>query len=180
MPRGRMLHMCFPQAWFNLSDPAVEEALYDSAGCAPLPRWIRAAKLPRMRPRCASFGTRSSRSCSARPSAGEREPASNGTRNQDHERHALPLRCIQHPGRAKCSARPAARHTSAECIAFLTDSVAHQPRGKEIGVIADYLGAQDRSDRRVPGSSSQCVSALHCDLLVRAQPGRAVVRQDRA
>jgi transposase len=35
----------------------------------------------------------------------------------------------------------AARHTSAELIAFLADIVANQPRGKEIHVIADNLSA---------------------------------------
>ena len=34
-----------------------------------------------------------------------------------------------------------ARHTSAEFVAFLTDIVANQPRGKEIHVIADNLSA---------------------------------------
>ena len=29
----RMLRIYFLQQWFNLSDPAVEEALYDSGGC---------------------------------------------------------------------------------------------------------------------------------------------------
>jgi transposase len=33
------------------------------------------------------------------------------------------------------------RHTSAEFVAFLSDIVAHQPRGKEIHVIADNLSA---------------------------------------
>src|SRR6202451_1536491 len=37
--------------------------------------------------------------------------------------------------------KTAARHTSAECVAFLTDIVANQPRGKEIHVIADNLSA---------------------------------------
>jgi len=37
--------------------------------------------------------------------------------------------------------KTAARHTSAEFVAFLTDIVAHQPRGKEIHVIADNLSA---------------------------------------
>jgi len=37
--------------------------------------------------------------------------------------------------------KTAARHTSAEFIAFLTDIVANQPRGKEIHVIADNLSA---------------------------------------
>ena len=37
--------------------------------------------------------------------------------------------------------KTATRHTSAEFVAFLTDIVAHQPRGKEIHVIADNLSA---------------------------------------
>jgi transposase len=37
--------------------------------------------------------------------------------------------------------KTAERHTSAEFVAFLTDIVAHQPRGKEIHVIADNLSA---------------------------------------
>jgi transposase len=35
--------------------------------------------------------------------------------------------------------KTAARHTSAEFVAFLTDIVAHRPKGKEIHVIADNL-----------------------------------------
>ena len=30
MPMGRMLRIYFMQQWFNLSDPAMEDALYDS------------------------------------------------------------------------------------------------------------------------------------------------------
>jgi transposase len=37
--------------------------------------------------------------------------------------------------------KTAARHTSAEFVAFLTDIVANQPKGKEIHVIADKLSA---------------------------------------
>lgn len=37
--------------------------------------------------------------------------------------------------------KTADRHTSAEFVAFLTDIVAHQPKGKEIHVIADNLSA---------------------------------------
>src|SRR2546425_3220007 len=32
----RMLRIYFLQQWFNLSDPAVEESLYDSAGMGPV------------------------------------------------------------------------------------------------------------------------------------------------
>jgi transposase len=37
--------------------------------------------------------------------------------------------------------KTAARHTSAEFVAFLTDLVINQPRGKEIHVIANNLSA---------------------------------------
>src|SRR5438445_3837550 len=45
--------------------------------------------------------------------------------------------------------KTAARHTSAEFVAFLTDIVIDQPRGKEIHVIADNLSAH--KSRRVDG-----------------------------
>ena len=57
----RMLRIYFLQQWFNLSDPAVEESLYDSAGmrqfvgvdlgCAPVPELLRsliALEAPRL------------------------------------------------------------------------------------------------------------------------------------
>lgn len=40
--------------------------------------------------------------------------------------------------------KTAARHTSAEFVAFLTDIVAHPPRRKEVRVIADNLSAKTR------------------------------------
>ena len=41
--------------------------------------------------------------------------------------------------------KTAARHTSAEFVAFLADIVAHQPRGKQIHVICDNLSAPSKS-----------------------------------
>lgn len=41
----------------------------------------------------------------------------------------------------RCSVRPQSGKTSAEFVAFLTDIVTKQPRGKEIHVIADKLSA---------------------------------------
>jgi hypothetical protein len=77
--------------------------------------------------------------------------------------------------------KTAERHTSAEFVAFLTDIVINQPRGKEIHVIADNLSAhKSQTGQRFPGSASKGSLALHSDLLVVAQPSRAVVRQDRA
>src|SRR5438309_4395952 len=53
----RMLRIYFLQQWFNLSDPAVEEALYDSGGCGSSWALIWAVSRYRTRPRCASSGT---------------------------------------------------------------------------------------------------------------------------
>src|SRR5450759_4353788 len=54
----RMLQIYFLQQWFNLSDPAVEEALYDSAvsrgfggsdvGCYPVPDETTVCKCPQL------------------------------------------------------------------------------------------------------------------------------------
>jgi len=50
----RMLRVYFLQQWFNLSDPAVEEALYDSAVMRQFVGIDWGGNLRRMRPRCAS------------------------------------------------------------------------------------------------------------------------------
>jgi hypothetical protein len=61
----RMLRIYFLQHWFNLSDPAVEEALYDSQAMRRLLASTSAASRCRMRRRYAAFATCSS--CSRRP-----------------------------------------------------------------------------------------------------------------
>jgi len=69
----RMLRIYFLQQWFNLSDPAVEEALYDSAamrrfvGIDPRLREGRLSAASRFptRPRCAASATCSRRTISA-------------------------------------------------------------------------------------------------------------------
>lgn len=74
-----------------------------------------------------------------------------------------------------------ARHTSAEFVAFLNDTVANQPAGKEIHVIADNLSAhKTKQVQCIPGRTSNGPHALHADLFVLAQSGGVVVRQDRA
>ena len=57
----------------------------------------------------------------------------------DRKDPVLPLS----PGRAERHGlgKTVERHTSAEFVAFLSDIVIHQPRGKEIHVIADNLSA---------------------------------------
>ena len=56
--------------------------------------------------------------------------------------------------------KTAARHTSAEFVAFLADIVVNQPRGKEIHVIVDNLSAHKTTRRRLPGGTptSTCTS----------------------
>jgi hypothetical protein len=51
-----MLRIYFLQQWFNLADPAVEEALYDSATLRQLPGLTWDQSRCRTRPRCASSG----------------------------------------------------------------------------------------------------------------------------
>src|SRR5919198_6437064 len=50
----RLLRIYFVQQWFNLSDPAVEEALYDSLVMRQFVGLIWGASRYRMKPRCAS------------------------------------------------------------------------------------------------------------------------------
>ena len=50
----RMLRLYFVQPWFNLSDPGVEEALYDSAVLRQFVGIDRGRNRCPMKPRCAS------------------------------------------------------------------------------------------------------------------------------
>ena len=54
--------------------------------------------------------------------------------------HLVAVRRLQHQT-GEVLGKTAERHTSAEFVAFLTDIVINQPRGKEIHVIADNLSA---------------------------------------
>ena len=77
--------------------------------------------------------------------------------------------------------KTAAHHTSQEFVAFLADLVANQPRGKEIHIIADNLSAHKTSRvEQFLAAHPQTAPPLHADLLFLAQPGRKLVRQDRA
>ena len=83
----RMLRIYFLQQWFNLSDPAVEEALYDSAalrqfvgidlGCEPVPDETTVCKFRHLLEEHQLGGTN--------PGNGEPAPASTGGAN--HHRH---------------------------------------------------------------------------------------------
>jgi transposase len=60
----------------------------------------------------------------------------------EYKRHGtLSLYAAFNTKTGKVLGKTAARHTSAEFVAFLTDLVVNQPRGKEIHVIADNLSA---------------------------------------
>ena len=77
--------------------------------------------------------------------------------------------------------KTAARHTSQEFVAFLAELVANQPRGKEIHLIADNLSAhKTKRVEQFLAAHPKAPSPLHADLLLLAQPGRKLVRQDRA
>src|SRR6202453_247307 len=75
--------------------------------------------------------------------------------------------------------KTAERHTSAEFVAFLTDIVANQPKGKDPRDRRQTLRSQESTGQGVPRSAFQGSLALHSDILLMAQPSRAVVRQDR-
>ena len=73
------------------------------------------------------------------------------------------------------------RHTSEAFIDFLQDIVDTQPRRREIHVIVDNLSAhKTKRVQRVSRRPSPCPVTFHADLLVVAQPGRALVCEDRA
>ena len=78
--------------------------------------------------------------------------------------------------------KTAARHTSAEFVAFLTDIVAQPAQAAKRSTSSPTTSRRTRPSvvEQFLADASQRSSALHADLLVLAQPGRAVVRQDRA
>ena len=101
----RMLRIYFLQQWFNLSDPAVEEALYDSTvmrqfvgidlGCEPVPDETTVCKFRHLLEEHGTGGTD--------PGDGEPAPASAGGAN--HHRHD---RGRDHPARPDFDQEPAA------------------------------------------------------------------------
>jgi hypothetical protein len=73
-------------------------------------------------------------------------------------------------------AAPCSGDTAAEFVAFLTDVVASQSRGKEIHVVADNLTAHRtlKGQRLSPGASNRSL-ALRFELLSLAKTGGAMV-----
>src|SRR5688572_24071019 len=79
----------------------------------------------------------------------------------------------------KVEGKTAKRHTSEEFIDFLTLLVNKARWAREIHVVLDNLSAHKTKNRgTVPGRAPQSTIPLHADLLVMAQPGRTLVRQD--
>jgi len=102
----RILRIYFLQQWFNLSDPGVEEALYDSAvmrqfvgidlGCEPAPDETTVCKFPALAGRTPTGGTDSGAGKSTLASAG-------GANHDGHDRgrdHPTRPHFDQEPGAA--------------------------------------------------------------------------------
>ena len=76
--------------------------------------------------------------------------------------------------------KTAERHTSEEFVAFLSTVVATQPADREIHIIADNLSAHKTEQVAAFLEAHPRCTPLHPDLQLVAEPGRAVVQQDRA
>jgi hypothetical protein len=94
----------------------------------------------------------------------------------------VPSPCLRRstPRRAKGGQDGAARHPSAECVAFLPDNRDQPAQRQRDSHAGRYpLSAQDPAGRCGPHPVPEGAAARHSDGLLLAQPGRAVVRQDR-
>jgi hypothetical protein len=77
--------------------------------------------------------------------------------------------------------KTAARHTSRDFVVFLKEVVALCPPDQQIQIILDNLSAHKTAlVRGVPGAESPRLVPLHTHLLLMAQPGRTLVRENRA
>ena len=77
--------------------------------------------------------------------------------------------------------KTAARHTSQDFVAFLKEVVSLCPAGQQIHIILDNLSAHKTAlGPGVPRAESLCPLPLHTHLLIVAEPGRTLVRQNRA
>jgi hypothetical protein len=84
LPLERMLGVYFLQLWFNLSDPAVEEELYDSASMRNSPALTWEWRRRPTRRRCASFLSAGEEQ-TGKETADDRQRSS-AQRHQDHDR----------------------------------------------------------------------------------------------
>jgi DDE superfamily endonuclease len=71
------------------------------------------------------------------------------------------------------------RHTSAAFVDFLGAIVTSQPKGREIHMNADNLSTHNAGGSHVPVGAPDRTPLLHPDLILVAQPGGALVCQDR-
>ena len=93
--------------------------------------------------------TASTPCCHCRPGRAERH-------GFEYYRHGtLSLYAAFNTKSGKVLGKAVTRHTSAEFVAFLTDIVANQPKGKEIHIICDNLSAhKTQAGARLPGRPS--------------------------
>jgi hypothetical protein len=73
----------------------------------------------------------------------------------------------------------APRHTTEELVAFLARLVAPEPAGRAIHIVLDNFPVTKLSGFSSSWPNIQCSPALHPDLLLLAQSGRDLVRQNR-
>ena len=94
-------------------------------------------------------------------------------------RNLLPV-CRSGHRHRRVHGKTTARHTSREFIAFLQEVVALCPGNKQIHIILDNLSAHKTTLVREFLSRIHGFTSTSHHLLVLAEPGRTLVRQDRA
>ncbi len=99
----------------------------------------------------------------------------------EYYRHGtLSLYAALNTANGRVHGKTAARHTSREFVAFLNEVVALCPLRQRIHIILDNLSAhKTQAVRDFLQRTSASPVSLHPHLLVLAQPGRDLVRQDR-
>jgi transposase len=77
--------------------------------------------------------------------------------------------------------KTAKRHTSAEFVGFLTDLVGKTKWAREIHIVLDNLSAhKTQAVEQFLAQNPQGTTSLHPDILFLAEPGRDLVRKNRA
>jgi hypothetical protein len=97
----------------------------------------------------------------------------------EYYRHGTLSLCaaLIHPHRCDHGQNHRPPHQS-EFVAFLTDLVAHEPRGKELHIIADNRSAhKTKHVEQFLAAHPNVRLALHAELLILAQPGQKLVCQ---
>ena len=98
----------------------------------------------------------------------------------EHFRHGtLSLLAALNTKSGEVRGQTVARHTSAAFVDFLGAIVTSQPKGREIHMNADNLSTHNAGGSHVPVGAPDRTPLLHPDLILVAQPGGALVCQDR-